>query len=292
MIKVTDNQTTFAYYPGCSLHATGKEYNVSLLAVMTALDVELRELDGWNCCGASSAHSLNLRLGIGLPARNLALIEQSGLEAVAPCAACFNHLKMAQQEIAGHPQKFTWLEEALGTSLSGTAVIRSPISLLLDVIGLEKIAGRVKRPLAGLPVVTYYGCLLARPRNISELGDTEHPHELDDLMQTLGAEPQQWSYAVDCCGGALSIARADIVQRMTQTIVNAAREAGAALIITACPLCQINLEMRQTGRGTERLPALYFSEAMGLSFDLPGTSRWWKKHLVDPRPVLRYWELV
>ncbi len=292
MMKGTDSQTTFAYYPGCSLHATGKEYNVSLLAVMTALGVELRELDGWNCCGASSAHSLNLRLGIGLPARNLALVEQSDLEAVAPCAACFNHLKLAQQEIADHPQKFSWLEEAIGTPLSGTAVIRSPISLLLNVIGLEKIAGRVKRPLARLPVVTFYGCLLARPGSISELSDTEHPHELDDLMQVLGAEPRQWSYAVDCCGGALSIARTDIVQRMTQTIVNAAREAGAALIITACPLCQINLEMRQSGRGIDRLPALYFSEAVGLAFELPGTNRWWKKHLVDPRPVLRQWELV
>jgi heterodisulfide reductase subunit B len=150
----------------------------------------------------------------------------------------------------------------------------------------------VKHPLKGLKVVTYYGCLLARPREASELSDPEHPREMDCLMEALGAQPVQWSFAVDCCGGSLSLTRTDVARRMAQTIIDAAREAGAAVVITACPLCQANLEMRQTAVRGDRLPAIYFTEAIGLAFGLPGADRWWKKHLIDPRPLLHSLELV
>ncbi len=283
---------TYGYYPGCSAHATAQEYDASVKAVFGALGLKLVEIEDWNCCGASSAHNLSHNLSVGLPARNLALIEQSGLETVAPCAACYNRLRVAQEEIAAHPDEFGWLGEALGGPLQGNAVVRSPISIMVEDVGLERIAAHVKRPLMGLKVVSYYGCLLARPRSISELADTEHPYELDDIMRTLGAEPLTWSYAVDCCGGSLSISRSDVARRMTQTIVDAARATGAHAIITACPLCQTNLEMRQSGKGQAKMPALYFTEAMGLAFDLPDTDKWWKKHLVNPRPMLSKLGLV
>ncbi len=277
---------TFSYYPGCSAHATGKEYDASLRAVCHTLGISLQEIEGWICCGASSAHSLSHNLAIGLPAHNLALIEQSGLPAIAPCAACFHRLRYAQEEIAADPARYRWLRGALETQLQGSASVRSAISVFLEEIGLEKISSHVRLPLNRVPVVSYYGCLLARPPQTSALADPEHPDELDTLMQTLGASPQKWSYAVDCCGGALSIARPDLVQRMTQTLVDGARAAGAEIIITACPLCQINLEMRQIGAADMRMPAMYFTEAMGLAFGLAETSGWWKSHLIDPRPVL------
>lgn len=287
-----DKPTTYGYYPGCSAHATAQEYDASLKAVFEALGLGLREIEDWNCCGASSAHNLSHNLAVGLPARNLALIEQANLPTIAPCAACYNRLRAAQEEIGAYPEHYAWVADALGAPLQGTAVVRSPITVLVEDVGLAQIAARVKRPLSGLKVVTYYGCLLVRPTSISELSDPEHPHELDAILQVLGAETAQWSYAVDCCGGSLSLSRSDIAQRMTQTIVDAAKQAGAALMITACPLCQANLEMRQSGQGAERLPALYFTEVMGLAFGLPAADRWWRKHLVDPRRVLRELELV
>jgi heterodisulfide reductase subunit B len=285
-------KTSYGYYPGCSAHATAKEYDASLKAVFEKLGVELVEIEGWNCCGASSAHSLSHNLALGLPARNLALIEQADLETVAPCAACYNRLRVAQEEIRAHPEEAAWLHEVLDAPYQGTAEVRSAITIVVQEVGLKKIKKLVTNRLKGLKVVTYYGCLLARPRSISELSDPEHPHELDELMQSLGAKTVQWSYAVDCCGGGLSISRADIAMRMTQTIVDGAKAAGADLLITACPLCQMNLEMRQSGKGEARLPSLYFTEAMGLAFGLPGSAGWWKKHLIDPRPVLRKLELL
>jgi heterodisulfide reductase subunit B len=278
----------YAYYPGCSLHATGLEYDASVRAAFSALDVTLEELEGWNCCGASSAHALSHNLALGLSARNLALIERRGLEAMAPCAACFNRLRAAQEAVRSHPEELAWLGPVLGASLRGDAVIHSPIGLLVKVIGLGAVRRRVLRPLNGLKAVSYYGCLLARPRALSELSSSDHPGELDELWKALGGKPLTWSYAVDCCGGALSIPRSDIARSMTQTIVDAARDAGADVIVTACPLCQANLEMRQTvSEDSPSVPALYFSEALGLAFGLPEAAGWWGKHLIDPRPLLR-----
>lgn len=277
----------YSYYPGCSAHATAQEYDASVKAVFEALGMKLVEIEDWNCCGASSAHNMSANLAVGLPARNLALIEKAGMQALAPCAACYNRLRVAQMEIEEHPERFTWLEQALGAPLEGSAVVRSPLGILFQDVGMERIAALVKKPLRGIRAVSYYGCLLARPAAISELSDTEHPREIDELMTILGAEMLPWSYAVDCCGGSLSISRSDIARRMTQTIVDAAVAAGAHVIITACPLCQTNLEMRQTARDGRKMPVLYFTEAMGMAFDLPGTDRWWRKHLVDPRVVVK-----
>lgn len=281
-------QTTYAHYPGCSAHATGKEFDASVKAVFEALGIELREFEDWNCCGASSAHSTSHNLAVALPARNLALAAQTGLDVVAPCAACYNRLRSAQQKIDEDPDRWAWLGETLG-ELPRNVVVRSPLSVIVHDVGLEKVAEHVSSPLTGLRVVSYYGCLLARPKSISELDDTEHPHVMDDLLRILGAEPLPWSYAVDCCGGALSLSRADIAARMTQRIVDAARQAGAQALVTACPLCQVNLEMRQSG---EPLPTLYFTELMGLAFGLPETGSWWGKHLINPRPLLSQLELV
>ncbi len=283
----------YSYYPGCSLHATGLEYDASVRAVFGALGVTLEELEGWNCCGASSAHALSHNLALGLPARNLALIEQRGLEAMAPCAACFNRLRAAQEAVRSHPDEMGWLEQVLEAPLRGDAVVHSPIGLLIKVIGLEAVRRHVERPLRGLRAVSYYGCLLARPRALSELSSSDYPAELDDLWTALGGTAVGWSYAVDCCGGALSIPRSDIARRMTQTIVDAARASGADLILTACPLCQANLEMRQkVSRNGPPMPALYFTEAMGLAFGLPQAAGWWGKHLIDPQPLLREADLT
>jgi heterodisulfide reductase subunit B len=144
----------------------------------------------------------------------------------------------------------------------------------------------VRRPLKGLKVVTYYGCLLVRPPDVMQFDDPEDPQMMTDVLRTVGAEVMPWSYATDCCGGSLSLSRPDVVFRLVARLVEQAREAGADAIVTACPLCQVNLEMRQSG-STPKMPTFYFTELLGLAFALPETQRWWSKHLIDPRPLLR-----
>jgi len=275
----------YSYYPGCSLHATGKEYDESTRAVFEALGVKLHEIKDWVCCGASSAHSVSADLALNLPAINIALAQEARHgDLVAPCAACFNRTKAADHALRHDPAQRKQIEAAVNFCYTGDVLVRNLLDVVLNDIGLEAIKGKVTRPLQGLQVVSYYGCLLVRPPQLMEFDNPEHPLVMARILAALSAEVREWSYATDCCGGSASIPRADITTRLVSGLARHAREAGAEAIVTACPLCQMNLEMRQAD--APRVPIFYFTELMGLAFGLPHTSAWWGKHLIAPAELL------
>lgn len=271
-----------SYYPGCSLHGTGKEYGQSVEAVSRALGVELKEVDDWCCCGASSAHATNFDLSVALPAKNLAKAEKAGLDVMVPCAACFNRLRSAQHRLAHDPALKGRVEVAVGAKVDSTVAVRTPMEVFLSDVGLDAIRAKLMKPLTGLKPVCYYGCLLVRPPEVAE-DDVENPVMLDRLMAALGAEPQPWSFKTDCCGGSLTISRSDQVTRLVDRLTNMAREAGANCIVTACPVCMANVDMR----ATKGLPVFYFSELMAVALGLRGPEKWFKLHQTDPRPLVR-----
>lgn len=276
----------FSYYPGCSLHATGIEYDATTRSVFSALGVELVELKDWVCCGASSAHSVSASLALNLPAINLALAQEAGRgDLLVPCAACYNRSKAADYALRNDPLQRASIEDAVGFRYSGEVQVRNPLEVLAGSVGLDAIASHVQRPLAGMAAVSYYGCLLVRPPRLMQFDNAEHPAVMNTILQTLGADVREWSYAVDCCGGSASLPRSDIATRLVTNLAERAREAGAEAIVTACPLCQMNLEMRQANR--PQVPIFYFTELMGLAFGLPAAPSWWRKHLIDPRPLLQ-----
>ena len=275
---------SYVYYPGCSQHSTGLEYGLSTQAVFQHLGLELAELPDWNCCGASSAHALSHTLALALPARNLALAQARGSDFVTPCAACFNRMKGADYALRNDAETRTQIEEMLGFSYSGQMRIRPVMGVLYDDCGPERIAEQVKRPLNGLKVVPYYGSLLVRPPQVVQFDDPNNPQVMGKILRAAGAEVMEWSHATDCCGAGLSLSRADLVQNMVGRLAERAREAGAEAFVTACPLCQVNLEMRQTQPA--KLPSFYITEVVGLALGLPEADKWWRKHLIDPRPLL------
>ncbi len=276
---------SYTFYPGCSLHSTGVEYGASTRAVFRHLGLELNELPDWNCCGASSAHALSHALALTLPARNLALAQAAGHDLVIPCAACFSRTKSVDHVLRTDLRARAEIETAVGFRFTGEIAIRPVLAVLDEDYGSRRIAAQVKRPLNGLKVVTYYGCLLVRPPDVAQFDDPDDPHVMAELLRAVGADVKPWSYATECCGGSLSLSRSDIVYGLVGRLVERAREAGAQALVTACPLCQVNLEMRQTG--DRKMPAFYFTELLGLAFGLPEAQKWWGKHLIDPRPVLR-----
>ena len=273
-----------SYYPGCTLHGTAKEYGQSVTAVSKALGIELQEVDDWSCCGATSAHSTNFALSVALPARNLAVVEKGGLDVMVPCAACFNRFKSAQHYLKEDAALKRQIEKAIGAPYQGTATVRNPIDIICNDIGLEAVARLVTKELRGLKPVAYYGCLLLRPPEVCSFEDAENPVLLDKLMDVLGAEPKFWSYKTDCCGGSLTLTKKDIVVKMVDKLMTMAREAGANCLVTACPICMANLDMRASEN--VRLPAFYFTELMTLAMGLEGPARWFKMHNVDARPFL------
>jgi heterodisulfide reductase subunit B len=280
----------YSYYPGCSLHSTGLEYGMSTQAVFRHLGLQLMELRDWSCCGASSAHALAHTLGLALPARALALAQPIGHDLVTPCAACYNRLRRADYAMRTDSAARAEIESTVGFEYTGKVTIRPLLAVLSEDVGLERIAAEVRNPLTGLKAVTYYGCLLVRPPEIAQFDDPDDPQVMTGLLRAIGVEVRSWSHATDCCGGSLSLGRSDVVQTLVGRLVERAREAGAEALVTACPLCQVNLEMRQAV--SPKMAAFYFTELLGLAFGLPEAGKWWGKHLIDPRPLLAKAERV
>jgi heterodisulfide reductase subunit B len=289
----------YALYPGCTLHSTGVEFGVSTELVCHALDLEMVEIPDWNCCGASSAHSMDPTLFLALPARNLAQAQQLGLDELAiPCAACFSRLAAADLALRQDSAFRARVEAVLGFHYQNRVRPRNLLDILANDFSTAQLTANVVKPLEGLKVVSYYGCLLVRPPEYTQLwDDPEHPQTMDHILALLGAQPLPWSYGVDCCGGSLTLNRSDVVVHLVDKLARAAHEAGADALVTACPMCMANVDGRQKYRGGpplprppkpdyEPLPIFYFTELMALAYDLP-LAKVLAKHLVDPRPLLQ-----
>jgi len=275
-----------AYYPGCSLHSTAAEFNVSAQAVCENLGLTLIEPKGWVCCGSTSAHRCDPAEALRLPMENLALIEQSGFQEVTmPCASCFNRHKTALYNFRHNPAHQT--NPDAGYDYQDKVAVRTLIETIRKRVGAGAVRRAVKRPLAGLRVVTYYGCLLTRPPQVTGAEHPENPTDLDELIAALGAEVVDWSYKTTCCGAAHSLTRPDIVIKLSGNLIQHARAAGADLIVVACPLCHTNLDARQFQMDLgEPMPVLYFTQLMALAMGLPEKAMALRKNLIDPRPLL------
>jgi heterodisulfide reductase subunit B len=256
------------------------------------------EIDDWNCCGASSAHSMDHTLFLALPARNLAKAQETGLEDLAiPCAACYSRLAAADLALKQDGAFRDEIESALGFVYGASVRPRSLLDIFANDLSKESLSAKIKRPLEGLKVVSYYGCLLIRPPEYTgRWDDPEHPQSMDYIVELMGAEALPWSYGVDCCGGSLTLNRSDVVVHLVDKLARAAHEAGADAMVTACPMCMANVDGRQLYRGGrplprppkpgyEPLPIFYFTELMALAYGLP-LGKALRKHLVDPRPLL------
>ncbi len=279
---------TVGYYPGCSLHSTAVEYNLSTKAVCKALGLDLVEPRGWVCCGSTPIHRADPDYALRLPMENLRLIEQSGLsEVTMPCAACFNHHKAALYELRHAPQRKAALDKEMGYTYQGAVQVRALHETLYYRIGPEKLASAVQTKLDGLRVVCYYGCLLSRPPQVTETAHPENPTELDALMIALGLDVKDWSYKTTCCGATHSLSRPDIVLTLSRRLIDYARQADAEAIVVACPLCHTNLDARQIQMGLdEPMPVFYFTQLMAIALGMPDKAAL-HKNIVDPRPLLQ-----
>ena len=247
----------YPYYPGCAMEGTGRAYEESLAAVLAAFDVRLEELEDWNCCGASAAESVDEVRAVALAARNLALAEAGSpdgepVELLTPCAGCYRALLAAQGALEDGREIGPRIEHALervGLRYTRRVVVRHALDVLANGIGVERIAAAVTRPLTGLRVACYYGCLLVRPE--ARFDDQHDPTSMDRLMRAIGAEPIEWPMKTRCCGGScygadpFSGTTPQGALTLSHAILREAARRGADAVVTACPLCQFNLEAFQ-----------------------------------------------
>jgi heterodisulfide reductase subunit B2 len=282
----------FAYYPGCTAGSTSAEYDESIREISKTLGIEYKEIPGWTCCGASSGHVINHELSLALPGRNLALAEKTSLPIAAPCPACSLRLKSTEYELSKNPVLKKKIEKDIGMNLKLSNKSKHVLEILFHDIGIDAIKSKVVKPLIGLKVVTYYGCYLVRPPEVTNFDNPENPVIMDKIIEALGAKVIDWSYKIDCCGGSLSIAVPEIVENLSGKIIKGARDVGADVISSACGICQLNLDMRQPKTETNPMPVMYFSELISLAFGGTRIEEWAVKHFADPSPVLKKLGLI
>lgn len=272
------------FYPGCSLEGSSKEYNQSLFAVAEKCGVTLEEIKDWNCCGASAAHSLNHELSIALPARTLALAENQGLtEIVIPCAACYSRLAASQQSVLNDQSVLKKTEGFIAMTFTGNVQLLTVFEFLQKYIfpvADQYIVNKLNQKTA-----CYYGCLLARPKDLTKLEHPEYPMEMEKIMEKAGATPIDWGFKTECCGAGLSVSRTDLVAKLSGKIIEDAADRGAESIIVACPMCQINLDLRRPEIKEQikkdiNIPVLFITQALGLSMGIPAKKLGLDKHFV------------
>ncbi len=267
------------------MKTTAVELGLSTEAVCRALGIELLELEDWNCCGASSAHSIDHELSLALPGRNVAIAQETGLDVVTSCPACYHNSLNADKALREDEDWRRKMEALLNFRYTGQVRPRHLLDVLSHDVEMSKIREKVIKPLEGLKVASYYGCMLVRPPELTGWDNPEFPVTMDRLMEAVGAEPVEWSYKVDCCGASLTLCHSEVVVDLSSKLVEKATEAGADCIACACGICLANLDMRQTV--DEKVPILYFTELMSLAFGASDVEKWLGKHAVNPRPLLR-----
>ena len=283
--------TRYAYYPGCTLEGTAREYDASTRVACAELGVELAELEGWTCCGASSGHATDYWLSLALPARNLRLAAEQGFEAmVAPCAMCYARLRHTLHDLRD-PAARQQVDALLDAPLQGEVKVHSLVDLFCEEERLALLEQKAQRKLEGLRLVAYYGCLLVRPPEILEPDDPEHPTMLDRIIQATGATLVDWPMKTECCGGSLALSRTDIALELTRKLLQDALRRGANGMVTACPMCHSNLDTRQRQINRHyatdlHLPIFYFTQVVGLAAGHGVKELMLDCHLTDPRPLL------
>jgi heterodisulfide reductase subunit B len=279
------------YYPGCTLSTKAKGFDRSGRAVSAALGMDLVELPEWQCCGATFPLATDNSLALIAPTRVLHQAEQTGEQVAALCAICYHVLKRTQTALARDPEmleRINWFTEQ---EYQAKVRVVHFLEILRDDLGWEALAERVTHPLTGLRAAPYYGCLLLRPYEEIGLDDPEAPSILHDLLRVLGAEPVDFPHNIECCGSYLTVKEPAVSETLSREIVASAREHGAEVIVTTCPLCQFNLDypQRETeyGRSGEEIPVVYFTQLMAMALGLPEEDWGFGEHYVDPRIALR-----
>jgi heterodisulfide reductase subunit B len=281
----------YAYYPGCSAHSTARDMHESCVAVAKYLDIELKEIDGWTCCGATSAHQTDRILAATLPVANLLRARDMDMDMVVNCAACYNRSKVANYEVINSPEVRSQVQAALEQDYDGSVKVRHFAEILLHDVGVDEIKKRLKRSLNGMKVACYYGCYLLRPSEVTGFDDPENPTLLERLVEAMGGESVDWPGKVECCGGGLTLTRTDVPVKLSGSIIDKAQASGASCITVACPMCQVSLDLRQKeiekASGKQyKMPILYITQLLGLCLGIPEKELGLTRLMVDPAKVV------
>ncbi len=269
----------YSYYPGCSLERNAIAYHESTMEVAARLGIEFSEVDDWNCCGATEYMAIEQLASYSLIARNLAIAadQPDNGQVIAPCSACFLNLSKADSHMAESKDLADQVNTALAAGglayTPGSVKVRHLLEVITQDVGMEAIAAKITRPLYGLRVAPYYGCLIVRPAYQGAFDDPEYPTSLDQMLGALGASVVDYPMKTHCCGGHMTQISEGVALELIRQLLQNAAEYDADMIVTLCPMCQLNLDAYQEHVnkrfGTNfKLPVLFFTQLIGLALGI------------------------
>lgn len=288
----------YLLYPGCSMEASARAYDDSLKAIAGPLELNLKEIDDWNCCGATEYLGLSQTPAYALIARNLAIAakDESGTRTlVAPCSACYLNLAKADHHMAEKPKLGSMVNQALAAGglnyVPGSLEIRHLLDVIVYDVGLQAVEKLVVQPLTGLRLAPYLGCMVPRPDYSNRWSDHDNPVELDLLLKSLGAEVVNYPLRTECCGGHMPQIGPEMGFELIRRLLAAADKLEADAMVTICPMCQLNLDgfQGETNRyfnTSYHMPVLFFTQLMGLAFGINPKELGFGVELVSARNLL------
>ena len=262
---------------------------------MEKLDVEVEELDRWNCCGTVHALDSDNVMNRVAPVTNLIRVKEAqASEFMTSCAMCYNTLKRANIDVKKRADALETINDFLSlekTKYEGDVEVLHLLEYLRDRVGFDKLSERVTKPLKGLRVACYYGCLLVRPKEVA-FDDVENPTVMENLVRALGATPVDFSLKTECCGAYQTVDKPEVIAERTDKIMGSAREEQADLVVVSCPLCAFNLDFRQDDAKRlnpdfHNMPVLYFTQLMALAFGCDESALRFDLQHIDPWPALK-----
>jgi len=278
----------FAYYPGCAAEATAREADRSARAIAPLLGLELVHFDRMSCCGAGVLHEEEPELSVALNARNLAIAEREGLDLLTICNTCLMTMLKVQRDLAADPALKKRVNASLakfGLSYEGRVKVRHLLWVLLEDVGVEKIATRVVRPLKDLKVAPFYGCHILRPEEVMGFEDGRNPTSLERLIEALGGVPVAYDQRTECCGFHVMLVAKPTTTSMVGNCVSGARGKNADVMVTPCTLCQLTLDSYQYLADKQapeplNMPVLHLPQLVGMALGVDDRELGLNKHLV------------
>ncbi len=282
----------YLYFPGCTLYTKAKNLDQTARDCSLLLGFQLKEMKNWTCCGATFPLAKDNLMALLPPARILANAREQGEILTTLCAVCFNVIKRTNRLILDDGEKRDKLNTFMEKNYQGDLRIAHYLELLKKDIGFPRLKEKLKKPLSGLKVAAYYGCMLLRPFGEMEFDDKEKPTLFEEFVEALGGEAVTFPLKIECCGSFQSVGAPEVATECAYKILGSAVKNGGEMLVSTCPMCTFNIDNKQTDikakySGFKEVPVLYFTQLLGIAMGLDHQKLGFEQNAVNPLPLLK-----